>query len=159
MANKMKVSITLNDTLMRFIDLVRGDVPRSRFIENYLKDKVSLFEAIWISSDELKALTNKERLYAGVAGTVGRPLHKHEGFIDVGRDSLDFYDKELQRTFSLHKSEIRSTRVGYDKDFRRGINPPPMRLTLKKGKMYLFTRRLGSVSFRGENPVLLQALV
>ena len=163
MANKTKVSITLNDTLTRFIDLVRGDVPRSKFIENYLKDKISLFEVIWLYGDELRKITKKELIYAGVSQTIGKPLHKYEGFIDVSKDSLDFYDNDLERLFSISKMEMKNLKVSYDKDFKsllhsKGMNPP-MHFSFGKRKMYLFTRPLGGVFFKGQNEIIMQTFI
>ncbi len=163
MANKTKVSITLNDTLTRFIDLVRGDVPRSKFIENYLKDRISLFEVIWIYSDELNKLSKKELIYSRVSQTLGKPLHRYEGFIDVNKDSLDFYDTELSRLFSISKLEIKNLKVGYDKDFKsllnsKGMNPP-MHFSFGKRKMYIFTRPLGGLFFKGENEIISQTFI
>ncbi len=163
MANKTKVSITLNDTLTRFIDLVRGDVSRSKFIENYLKDKISLFEVMWIYGDELRKVTKKELIYAHVSQPIGKPLHKYEGFVDVSKDSLDFYDSDLERLFSISKTEMKDLKVSYDKDFKRllhsrGANPP-MHFSFGKRKMYLFTRPLGGLVFRGQNEIILQTFI
>ncbi len=160
---KQKISITLNDTLMRFIDLIRGDVPRSKFIENYLKEKTNLFEAVWTFSDEMKNISKKELLTAHISQPFCKPLCKHEGFIDIQRDSLDFYDKELQRLFTIKKIDIKSAKVEYDSTFRRfkhsrGLNPP-LRLIFGKKKLYVFVRGLGELVFKGNDSRVLQSLI
>ncbi|MCL4400495.1 MAG: hypothetical protein M1348_00390 [Candidatus Parvarchaeota archaeon] len=159
--NKDKISITLNDTLMRFIDLARGDVPRSKFIENYLKDSLGLFEAVWIFLDELSKVKKSELAYAHVP--LSTPLHRHEGLIDVQKDGLDFYDKDLNKLFSINKGEIRQLSVKYDKDFKRFVHSnvanPPMRIASKDKKVYLFTRQIGASIFKGENNVIRQTLL
>lgn len=159
--SKDKISITLNETLMKFIDLVRGDVPRSKFIENQIKSNLALFEAVWLFSDELKKVKRSELAYAHIP--LGTPLHKHEGLLDLQKDTLDFYDNELNRLFSINRTDIRQFSVKYDKDFKRFVHSnvanPPMRLVFGNKKMYIFTRPLGASIFKGENDTIKQFLI
>lgn len=163
MVNKIKISITLNDTLMRLIDLIRGDIPRSKFIENYLKGSIGIFEAIWIYGDELDKITKKEFLYSHISQPLGKPLHRYEGFIDINKESLDFYDVTLEKLFSVPKQDIKSFKVCYDKRFRRllhsrGANPP-MHFSFDKRTIYLFTRPIGGIVFKGNNDAISRALI
>jgi hypothetical protein len=155
---KDKISITLEERLMRAIDVMRGDVPRSKFIENHLKASTGFFEALWIFADELNRITRREILTAHVSQPVGKPLYRHEGFITLQDSSLDFYDKEFIKLFSVPRSKIKGLTVGYDKDFKRFQHSrgviPPMHFIFDRKKLYLFTKPVGNQIFRGENPFL-----
>ncbi len=156
---KDKVSITLDETLMKLIDSLRGDVPRSKFIENYLKDSVGFFEGLWIFADELSKITRKEAAVLAAQQASGKPLHRHNGFIASKSDAIEFYDQELNKLFSVERTEMKNLKVGFDKNFKRlrqdkGIMAP-MHFAFGKRKVYLFTKPIGNASFRGENPHLL----
>ena len=160
--NKTKVSITLDERLMRFIDVIRGDIPRSKFIENYLKDKVNLFEAVWIFSNEFSKVTKREIILAHLSQPLGQPLHKHTGFIELNRDGISFYDESFKRLFSVKPKKSNQPRVGYDGVFTRisksrGTNPP-LRLSVNKEKLYFFVKAPGETVFRGDNPKFMYAL-
>ena len=150
-----KISITLNKGLMQLVDMMRGDVSRSRFIENSLKAGMGLFEAVWIFSNELKKMSIKDFAASHLSQPFGKPLHRHEGFIDMQKDSLDFYDNDMNLLFSVKKSEIRNIKVGYDDKFRRFKHSrgllPPLHFQMKNRTIYLFVRSSGEIMFKGNN--------
>ncbi|MBX8635190.1 MAG: hypothetical protein KIS30_00965 [Thermoplasmata archaeon] len=61
MQTNEKISISLDENIIKLIDAEIGDVPRSKYIENVLKTAGSLFEALWIFSDEFENITKLER--------------------------------------------------------------------------------------------------
>ena len=88
---KDKVAISIDESLLRFVDLKRGDVPRSKFIENCIKAVSNLYQALWVFRDELKDISWTERwLAAHTSQPIGKPLHKHEGYVTLndGRVSV-----------------------------------------------------------------------
>ena len=151
-----KISITLNEGLMRLVDLMRGDVSRSRFIENSLKAGIGLFEAVWIFSDELAKIGIKQLAASHLSQPFGKPLHRHEGFIDVQKDMLDFYDTKMNLVFSVKKADIRNVKVGYDRTFRRFKHSrgfvPPLHFQTKKKTIYLFVKSIGDLTYKGNDP-------
>lgn len=159
---KEKISITLNDALVKFIDSERGDVPRSKFIENYIKTRSSMFEALWIFSDELGKLSAAEWISAHASQPLGKPLHKHSGYVSVGA-YLNFYDQGMAKQFSLERSKIRDFKVGYDSKFTRfrhsrGLNPPAS-FSVNGKKIYIFTRNFDRAQYVGDNRVFIDAVI
>jgi hypothetical protein len=159
---KSKISITLNDSLTNFIDLFRGDVPRSKFIENYLRDSMGVLEAVWTFSDEMKGIGVKRRLSSDLSQPLGKQLHAHEGFVYVNENALNFYDKALQLLISANKNDIKNVKVSFDSNFRRlrdsrGLNPP-LTFRLGRRKVYLFAKKIGDTTFRGDNEYLVKRL-
>ncbi len=160
-----KISISLDESIIKIIDAERGDVPRSKYIENALKATGSFFEALWISSDEFENVTGMERwLSAHASQPVGKPLHKHEGYLSIAENTLRFYDKEMSLMFSIDRGAIRNLAVTYDETFRRFRDSrgliPPLRIALDGKDIYLFTKTVGKSRsklgwmFKGSNEAL-----
>ncbi|MBX8642233.1 MAG: hypothetical protein KIY10_06640 [Thermoplasmata archaeon] len=160
-----KVSISLDENIIKLIDAERGDVPRSRYIENLLKTAGSLFEALWIFSDEFDSVTKMERwLAAHASQPLGRPLHKHEGYLSVTDNALRFYNDKMDLLFIIEKRSILNMSVSYDEQFKRFRDSrgliPPLKLELDNRIVYLFTKTIGRKRlgggwmFRGENEAL-----
>ncbi len=161
---KEKISITLDEHLIKFVDTHRGDVPRSKFIENYIRSKTNLFEAIWIFKNEIPMVGAYERwISAHASQPLGKPMHKHEGFIEVAKDKLIFYDQDMDEQFSVEKEKIKTVKVSYDKNFRRFRDSrgfiPPLNLLYDKTTIYLFVRTSGNIiKYMGYNEQFLNAL-
>ncbi len=165
MQTNEKISISLDENIIKLIDAERGDVPRSKYIENVLKTAGSLFEALWIFSDEFENVTKLERwLTAHTSQPLGRPLHKHEGYLSVTENALRFYNDKMDLLFIIEKRSIKDITVTYDERFKRFRDSrgliPPLKVVLENKVMYLFTktigrRRLGGGwMFKGENEAL-----
>ncbi len=150
----VKISISLDEDIVKLIDAERGDVPRSKYIENIIKSTGLIFDAIWIFSDEFDEVTNVERwIEAHTSQPIGKPLHKHEGFLSISGDSLHFFDKDMNFLFELKKFDINNITVEYDDIFKRFRDSrgflPPMKIVLNNRNMYLFTKPIGKISLRG----------
>ncbi len=157
---KDKISITLDEKLMKYIDIIRGDIPRSKFIENYLRDSSGLFEAVWIFSDELKKVNWRSQFSAHTSQPLGKPLHKHEGFIGIVPNEIKFYDGQLLPLFNVAKKDAKKIKVGYDDNFKRfgdsrGLMPP-LHFSFDKKTIYIFTRQIGKVFFTGNDEEILR---
>jgi len=164
-SSSQKISISIDEDILGLIDAERGDVPRSKYIENAIRKSGSFFEALWISSDEFETITAKERwLSPHTSQPVGKPLHKHEGYLVLSGNYMHFYNKNKELVLSIERGSIKDISVTYDDVFRRfrdsrGLNPP-MRITLDKNKIYLFTKLLGKKGlfrnsiYKGENTVI-----
>lgn len=140
---KEKISITLDEHLIRFVDSHRGDVPRSKFIENYIRERTNLFSALWIFKDEIpKAGMYEQWISVHLSQPFGKPLHKHAGFIEVGDSRLIFYDQDMNEQFSVNKNKMNSLKVAYDQNFRRLKDSrgliPPLQFGYDKTRIYLF---------------------
>jgi len=164
-SSNQKISISIDEDILKLIDAERGDVPRSKYIENAIRKSGSFFEALWISSDEFETITNKERwLSPHTSQPVGKPLHKHGGYLVLSGNYMHFYNENKELISSIERSSIKDISVTYDDVFRRfrdsrGLNPP-MRITLGKSNIYLFTKPLGKKGllrnsmYKGENMVI-----
>lgn len=149
-----KVSISIDEELLKIIDAERGDVPRSKYIENAIRSAGSFFEALWIFSDEFDGLTKIERWGSSHASQpIGKPLHTHEGYISISDHSLRFYDSKMELLFSLERNSVRSINTSYDDVFRRFRDSrgfiPPQRIELEDKTLYLYTRPIGKKKIRG----------
>lgn len=118
------------------------------------------FEALWIFREEVKRAGFSAEWDAHTSQPLGRPLHKHEGYIEVGEEAAALVEGG-NRT-EIPKSEIRNLRVGFDKDFRRlkdsrGVDGP-MHFSFSDEVVYIFTRSPGSTFWRGENIALFDAI-
>ncbi len=168
-ANKIamveKISISLDDEIVQVIDAVRGDVPRSKYIENIIRSSGMFFRALWIFSDELDQVSSRERwLVAHTSQPMGKPLHKHEGYVLASGDDLKFYDNQKNLVFTMNRGTIKGMEVGYDGTFKRLRDSrgaiPPMIIKTERRTVYLFTspiakkRLRGDKIFRGENRAL-----
>ena len=160
-----KISVSLDGDIVEVIDAARGDVSRSRYIENIIRSSGMFFKALWIFSDELDQVTKKERwLVAHTSQPIGKPLHKHEGFVFVIGDDLKFYGTDKELLFTINRDSIKGLKVGYDEAFRRLRDSrgliPPMRIETERRTIYLFTQPVGGKRlrgdrmFRGENKAL-----
>jgi len=164
-STNQKISISIDKDILMLIDAERGDIPRSKYIENTIRRTGSFFEVLWISSDEFKTISNKERWFSAHASQpIGKPLHKHEGYLVLSGNSMHFYNEKKEFVFSIERSSIRDFSITYDEVFRRlkdsrGIIPP-MRITLEKNRIYLFTKPIGRKGFlrnsifKGENEAI-----
>jgi hypothetical protein len=160
-----KISISLDENIVKLIDLERGDIPRSRYIENIIKSKGLLLEALWLFSDEFESINGFERwVSAHTSQPIGKPLHKHEGYLSVNGNLMHFYDKKMEPLYKVEKNEIVDVTVGYDQFFKRFRDSrgfiPPMNVTLQNKSIYLYTKTLerggvirGNI-FRGENEAI-----
>ncbi len=162
MLTKQKISITLDSGLVTFLNKERGDVPLSKFIENYVRAKVHLHEALWIFKDEMDKITATEWLSAHTTQPIGKPLHKHKGFIAVDKGNLIFYDEEMDRQFSVRQRDIRGLSVSYDATFRRFRDSrgliPPLHFRFNNKGIYLFTRPANKVMYTGYDKAFLGEL-
>ena len=164
---KGKISITLDEYIIKFVDSHRGDVPRSKLIENYLKSKMSLFEVLWIFADEIPKTSSSEWISAHLSQPLGKPLHKHEGFIEIEGDNLEFYDTNFIKQFSVDKKTIKNLSISYDGNFKRFRDSrgmiPPMQFSMGKRKIYIFIRTEGRLPhimgyYKGYNEKFLNAI-
>lgn len=160
-----KISISMDENIIKLVDAERGDIPRSRYIENAIKSKGAFFEALWLSSDEIAGVTRKERwLSAHASQPIGKPLHKHEGYLSISENTLRFYSRDMDPLFSVDKNSIRGMAVTYDDLFRRFRDSrglvPPLKLVLESKAIYLFTKTVGRTrlreyrTFRGDNETI-----
>ncbi len=160
-----KISISIDEDILALIDAERGDIPRSKFIENTIRKSGYFFEALWIFLNEFDTLSNKERLLsAHTSQPIGKPLHKHEGYLVLSGNSMNFYNERKELEFSIDKSSIRDLAVTYDEVFKRLRDSrgmiPPMKITLEKNTIYIFTKPIGRKGllrnniFRGENEAI-----
>ncbi|MCL4343324.1 MAG: hypothetical protein M1267_05700 [Candidatus Thermoplasmatota archaeon] len=150
-----KISISLDENIVKLIDMERGDIPRSRYIENVLKSAGSLFEVLWIFSDEFNSISSRERWGSAHASQpIGKPLHKHEGYLSASGDSLRFYNRNMDLIFAIGKDSIKNLTVEYDDVFRRLRDSrgllPPMKLSLEDKSVYMFTKPIGKKRIRGD---------
>ena len=150
-----KISISLDEDLIKLIDAERGDTPRSKFIENTLKSAGSLFQILWIFSDEFESVSNAERwLSAHTSQPIGKPLHKHEGFLSISENSLRFYNNDMDLVFSIERGSIKELEVTYDETFKRFRDSrgfmPPLKIVLESNAIYLFTKTIGKKKLRGD---------
>lgn len=150
-----KISISLDENIVKLIDMERGDIPRSRYIENVLKSTGSLFEVLWIFSDEFESLSRMERWGSAHASQpIGKPLHKHEGYLSVSGDFLRFYNENMDLLYVIRRDSIRDLSVAYDDVFRRFRDSrgllPPMKLILDNKTVYMFTKPIGKKRLRGD---------
>ena len=115
------------------------------------------FDALWIFDSEIDEVSKSERwLDAHISQPLGKPEHKHEGYIEVSKDTIVL--REEDNVTQIPKSEITELKVGYDENFRRirdsrGIIEP-MCLSFDDKKVYLFTRKPGDRLFSGQNTIL-----
>lgn len=161
-----KISISLDENIVKLIDMDRGDIPRSRYIENVIKSTGFLLEALWLFSDEFDNISGFDRwVSAHTSQPVGKPLHKHEGYLSITGNSMHFYNKNMEPLYIVKKETIVGLTVGYDEFFRRFRDSrgfiPPMKVTLQNKSIYMYTKTLerrgirkGNV-FRGENEAIL----
>jgi len=160
-----KISISLDDEIVQVIDAVRGDVPRSKYIENIIRSSGMFFRALWIFSDEFEQVSSRERwLVAHASQPLGKPLHKHEGYVLASGEDLRFYDNQKNFVFTMNREIIKGMEVGYDGTFKRFRDSrgalPPMIIKTERRTVYLFTapiakkRLRGDKIFRGENRAL-----
>ena len=150
-----KVSISLDENILKLIDAERGDVPRSKFIESVLRSTGSFFEVMWIFSDEFDTLTRMERWGSThTSQPIGKPLHKHEGFLSISENAIRFYDTDMNLLFSINKISIRDISRGYDDVFRRFRDSrgfiPPLKISLENKTLYLYSRTIGKKGIRGD---------
>ena len=150
-----KISISLDENIVKLIDMERGDIPRSRYIENVLKSTGSLLEVLWIFSDEFDSISRMERWGSAHASQpIGKPLHKHEGYLSVSGESLRFYNRNMDLLFAVGKDSIRDLTVEYDDVFRRLRDSrgllPPMKISLGGRSVYMFTKPIGKKRLRGD---------
>lgn len=141
------------------------DNSRSKYTENTMRPVESPIEALWISSDEFGTISNLERWFvAHTSQPIGKPLHKHKGYVILNEDSITFYDSNMNLLFSIERNKIKSIEVEYDEMFKRfrdsrGFNPP-LKIQLENKSLYLFTKKeIGSRSinygkFRGNNETI-----
>lgn len=160
-----KISISIDEDILALIDAERGDIPRSKYIENTIRKSGYFFEVLWISSNEFDTLSNKERWFsAHTSQPIGKPLHKHEGYIVLSGNSINFYNERKEVEFSIDRSSIKDLAVTYDEVFKRLRDSrgmiPPMKITLEKNTIYIFTKPIGKKGllrnniFRGENEAI-----
>ena len=117
-------------------------------------------EAMWIFRGEVKKAGLLAEWDAHTSQPLGRPLHKHEGYIEADEKSVALVEGTNRK--EIPKSEIRNLRVGFDKDFRRlrdsrGLDKP-MHFSFGDEAVYIFTRCPGSVFWRGKNTTLFDAI-
>lgn len=122
------------------------------------------FEALWIFREEAKKAGFSAELDAHTSQPLGRPLHKHEGYIEVDEKSVALIEADNRK--EIPKSEISNLRVGlrvgFDKDFRRLRDTrrldKPMHFSFGDEAVYVFTRDPDSVFWRGKNTTLFEAI-
>ena len=160
-----KISISLDENIVKLIDMERGDIPRSRYIENVIKSTGLMLEALWLFSDEFDSVSGWERwVSAHTSQPLGKPLHKHDGFISITGSSMHFYNGNMELLYTIKKDSIIDLSVGYDEFFKRFRDSrgfiPPMKVTLQDKSIYMFTKTLerkginrGAI-FRGENEAI-----
>jgi hypothetical protein len=165
-AMAQKISISLDEKIVKLIDMDRGDVPRSRYIENVIKSAGFLLEALWLFSDEFDSISTWERwVSAHTSQPIGKPLHKHEGYLSISGGSMRFYTPDMDPLYVVKRDSITDISVGYDEFFKRFRDSrgliPPMKVTLQNKSIYMFTKSLGkrgigkNSMFRGENEAIL----
>ncbi len=138
---------------------------KNKYTENTMRPVESPIEALWISSDEFGTISNLERWFvAHTSQPIGKPLHKHKGYVILNEDSITFYDSNMNLLFSIERNKIKSIEVEYDEMFKRfrdsrGFNPP-LKIQLENKSLYLFTKK-GAGSrpisygiFRGNNETI-----
>ena len=160
---KDKVAISIDESLLRFVDLKRGDVPRSKFIENCIKAVSKLYQALWVFRDELKDISWTERwLSVHTSQPIGKPLHKHEGYVTLNDGQVSFYDIDFNQLYSARIDGLRDIQVGYDDSFRRWKDSrgfiPPLHFEFERRRVYLFIRPIGRSTYKGDSEPFLTAL-
>jgi len=125
----------------------------------------SYYETLWISSDEFENQIRLERWgSAHTSQPLGKPLHKHEGYLSVVENSIRFYDVNMNLLFAINKGSVKGIKTTYDDIFERFRDSrgfiPPLRMEFENRNLYVYTRpiwRKGSRSskmFRGENEAI-----
>ena len=118
------------------------------------------FEALWIFREEVKRAGFSAEWDAHTSQPLGRPLHKHEGYVEAGEESVVLVEGDNKT--EIPKSEIRNLRVSFDSDFRRSKDSrgleKPMHFSFGDEVVYIFTRGPGSAFWRGENAALLEVI-
>ncbi|MCL4308643.1 MAG: hypothetical protein M1126_04685 [Candidatus Thermoplasmatota archaeon] len=125
-----------------------------------LSSAESLWEAVWIVSDEFEDVTLWERwISAHASQPFGKPLHTHEGYLSLSNGSLRFLTAKREPLWTIPRDSLLEISVGYDTRFRRFRDSrgllPPMRITTPNKTIYLFTKPPRELIFRGENDAIL----
>ncbi len=159
-----RISISLDEGLLKLIDRERGDVPRSKFIESLIKMRINIFQALWIFDDEFDEISRRERwIEAHASQPIGKPLHKHSGYVTVDEEELRFYDDNLVNLFVIKREEVKDPVIGYDERFRRFRDSrgliPPFHINWNGKEIYMFTRTTGKRIFYGNNESFINAVV
>ncbi|MDG7026548.1 MAG: hypothetical protein JRN11_07360 [Nitrososphaerota archaeon] len=124
--------------------------------------KVLRVQSLWVFDDELNTIGRKSRwLSAHASQPIGRPLHRHAGYIEVReKESITFHERDGSLEIPL--STIRKATVGYDENFTRLAGGrgliPPMHFAFEDRIVYFFTRDATDWVFRGKNERLLSMI-
>lgn len=127
----------------------------------YVKEnpmKILRLQALWIFDDELAKVSKRSRwLSAHASQPIGKPLHKHAGYVEVKEhESIAFHEKDTTTEFPL--AIINDLSVSYDKNFKRMSGGrgliPPMHFSFDSGIIYFFTRDTTDRTFSGGNRTL-----
>lgn len=157
-SNKENASVSVDKSVLNIVDLFRGETPRAKFINDSLKRGLGLFEAVWIFKRELLELSMHKKVIARVTKSAIRPLHKHSGFVEITQESIEFYNKKLDKLImSVDKKSISETSVGYDKFFKKEFYSysPPLRFIFNGKTIYLFLRLPGERKFKGDDKLFI----
>ncbi len=154
-------SVSVDKNVLNIVDVFRGETPRIKFINDSIKRGLGLFEAVWIYKKEIKKISIQRRVILKVGRTAIKPIHKHSGFLEITQESLEFYNKELDKVImSIDKKSISDVYVGYDKVFKKAFYPfsPPLRLIFEGNTLYLFLRLPGEKKFKGDDKLFIGLL-
>jgi hypothetical protein len=118
------------------------------------------FEALWIFKEEIERAGVIAEVEAHTSQPIGKPLHKHEGHIEVDDTSVRLIEGEYKS--SVEKSEISGLQVSYDQSFQRLRDSrgalPPMHFSFGGDQVYLFTRKSRLDGWQGQNEDLFKAI-
>lgn len=155
---KENASVSVDKSVLNIIDLFRGETPRAKFINDSLKRGLGLFEAVWIFKKELLELGMHDKVIARVARSSIKPLHKHAGFVEITQESIEFYNKKLDKAvMSINKKSISEINIGYDKLFKKEFYSysAPLRFVFNGKTLYLFLRLPGEKKFKGDDKLFI----
>jgi len=155
---KEDAGVSVDKNILNVVDIFRGETPRMKFINDSLKRGLGLFEAVWIFRNELLELSLHKRVIAKVGRSSIKPLHKHSGFVEITQESIEFYNKKLDKLIiRVEKKSISEITVGYDKLFKKEFYPysPPLRFTFGGKTIYLFLRLPGEKKFKGDDKLFI----
>ena len=123
-------------------------------------------EALWLFSDEFNSVSAWERfISAHTSQRIGKPLHKHEGYLFISEEYMRFYNSEMELLCEVKRDAITDIIVGYNGFFRRLRDSrgfiPPIKVILKDKTIYMSTKPIGrkgiigSRVFKGKDEAIL----
>ncbi|EFD92806.1 MAG: hypothetical protein BJBARM5_0481 [Candidatus Parvarchaeum acidophilus ARMAN-5] len=155
---KEDLSVSVDKNVLNVVDLFRGETPRMKFINDSIKRGLGLFEVVWIFKEEILQISMRKKIIAKVGRSSVKPLHKHTGFLTITQESIDFYNKKLDKPLLvIEKRFISKVSVGYDETFTKSFYKysPPLKIIFNEKTIYLFLRLPGEKKFRGDDKLFI----